>query len=85
MYHHSPNLVLGFHGCTKKVFKKILFHHEELEFSNNSYDWLGNGIYFWENSYDRAMDWAKGHCKDEEPAVIGTVLDSGTERIYRFV
>lgn len=40
MYHHSPNLVLGFHGCTKKVFKKILFHHEELEFSNNSYDWL---------------------------------------------
>lgn len=77
MYHHSPNLVLGFHGCTKKVFKKILFHHEELEFSNNSYDWLGNGIYFWENSYDRAMDWAKGHCKDEEPAVIGTVLDLG--------
>ena len=77
MYHHSPNLVLGFHGCTKKVFKKILFHHEELEFSNNSYDCLGNGIYFWENSYDRAMDWAKGHCKDEEPAVIGTVLDLG--------
>ena len=36
MYHHSPNLVLGFHGCTKKVFKKILFQHEELEFSNNS-------------------------------------------------
>lgn len=77
MYHHSPNLILGFHGCTQDVFEKILYRHEELEFSNNSYDWLGNGIYFWENSYDRAMEWAKSHCKDKEPAVIGTVLDLG--------
>lgn len=77
MYHHSPNLVLGFHGCTKNTFEQVLYHHQELEPSNNTYDWLGNGIYFWENSYDRAIDWALSHYKNEDAAVIGTVLDLG--------
>ena len=77
MYHHSPNLVLGFHGCTKDTFEQVLYHHQELEPSNNTYDWLGNGVYFWENSYDRAMDWALNHYKKEDAEVIGTVLDLG--------
>lgn len=77
MYHHSPNLVLGFHGCTKEVFEAVLYNHEELNPSTNTYDWLGNGIYFWENSHSRAMQWAESHFKDQEPAVIGCVLDLG--------
>lgn len=77
MYHHSPNLVLGFHGCTKDTFEQVLYHHQELEPSNNTYDWLGNGIYFWENSFDRAMDWALSHYQTGDAAVIGTVLDLG--------
>lgn len=44
MYHHSPNLVLGFHGCTKDTFEQVLYHHQELEPSNNTYDWLGMGF-----------------------------------------
>lgn len=37
-------------------------------------------MYFWENNYDRALEWAKvkkGLGKIKEPAVIGAVLDLG--------
>ncbi len=26
--------------------------------SKNDYDWLGLGMYFWENNYDRTLEWA---------------------------
>lgn len=55
MYSKLPNLVLGFHGCDYEVFKKVIYNHEPMEPSNNSYDWLGNGIYFWEQNYSRQL------------------------------
>ncbi|MGN6435452.1 MAG: hypothetical protein ACTHMM_02925 [Agriterribacter sp.] len=56
-----------------------------LQASKNDYDWLGNGIYFWENSYDRALEYAislKNHpqkhkSKIERPSVLGAVIDLG--------
>jgi len=50
--------------------------------SQNDYDWLGNGIYFWENNAERAFDWAveqskRPNSKIKTPAVIGAVLDLG--------
>ncbi len=77
MYEKLPNLVLGFHGCDISTYKKVLINHENLKASDNQYDWLGNGIYFWENSYQRACDWAKNNTKYEKPAVIGAVIDLG--------
>ena len=68
MYEKLPNLVLGFHGCDISTYKKVLINHENLKASDNQYDWLGNGIYFWENSYQRACDWAKNNTKYEIPA-----------------
>ncbi|MDR0992271.1 MAG: hypothetical protein LBL87_05155 [Ruminococcus sp.] len=50
-------------------------HNESLIESKNAYDWLGNGIYFWEQNLERAWDWAKEHKKT--PAVIGAVIDLG--------
>ena len=29
--------------------------------SNEDYDWLGPGIYFWEDDPKRALEWAKGN------------------------
>ena len=75
MYEKLPNLVFGFHGCNRETFENVLFHQEELQKSANKYDWLGNGIYFWENSYQRAYDWAKQ--KYNQPAVLGAVIDLG--------
>ena len=54
-----------------------MYHHEELNTSKNDYDWLGNGIYFWENSYERAVEWAQAHKADEDPFVVGAVIDLG--------
>jgi len=76
MYSKLPNLVLGFHGCHKKVFDSVIKDGQHLKRSENNYDWLGNGIYFWENSYERAYDWAKARYNDDA-SVVGAVIDLG--------
>lgn len=87
MYSILPNLVLAFHGCDEETFGKVLYRHEKLLPSHNPYDWLGNGIYFWENSYSRAQEWAVSSCerynanhpeeKPKKPAVIGAIISLG--------
>lgn len=87
MYSNLPNLIIGFHGCDKNTYEKVLYKHEVLRPSHNSYDWLGNGVYFWENSLARAEEWAISYCnrhnsehpaeKPKEPAVIGAVISLG--------
>lgn len=68
-----PNLVIGYHGCSYDTARKI-FEGEipHLSPSTNDYDWLGHGIYFWENDYKRARKWAENTKK--EPAVIGAII-----------
>jgi len=80
-----PAWALGYHGCDKAVGEKILSGHDEALVSANNYDWLGTGAYFWENSYARAMEWARylkanpTHAKQkiETPFVIGAIIDPG--------
>ena len=76
MYGARPNLVFGFHGCRESVYDKVLYQGEQLRWSTNKYDWLGNGIYFWENSLQRASNWARSRY-GEEGRVIGAILDLG--------
>ena len=46
--------------------------------SETSYDWLGSGVYFWENDPIRALQWARlSWRKIEKPSVIGAVIDTG--------
>mgnify|MGYP000050327346 CR=1 FL=1 len=80
MYSRLPNLVIGFHGCNEEVFNAVVRQGETIEWSKNDYDWLGHGIYFWEQNYERARLWAKEHSccnKKLQPAVIGAVIDLG--------
>lgn len=50
--------------------------------SDSAYEWLGKGIYCWEDSYSRALEWAEdrvrksGGSKDV-PAVLGIVFTPG--------
>jgi hypothetical protein len=72
--------ILGYHGCDANIGEKVLAGKSRLEPSDNDYDWLGNGIYFWANSPDRAWDWAKnrpGLKKLQEPFVIGALIYPG--------
>ncbi len=82
MYTSRTGLILGFHGTDRSVVEDVLLGKKELEPSTNCYDWLGNGIYFWDNSPSRAMDWAvemskRADSKIKDPAVIGAIIDLG--------
>lgn len=77
MYKKLPNLVLGFHGCNYSTFESVVMKGQQLKQSSNSYDWLGNGIYFWEQNYQRALEWASNRYGSENAAVIGAVIDLG--------
>ena len=41
--------VFGFHGCESRVADAVLAGKAKLLASENTYDWLGSGIYFWEH------------------------------------
>lgn len=80
MYKLYPSLVLGFHGCDHDVAEKVLANKEPLQPSEKKHDWLGHGSYFWENSSERAMDWAKDGKRRgsiSKPAVVGAVIALG--------
>ena len=71
-----PNYIIGFHGCEKELAKKVLLGEANLKVSSNKYDWLGKGIYFWENDYDRALEFAQEFDK-KEPFVLGAIINLG--------
>lgn len=76
----SHPLAVGFHGCDKAVAERVVCHREELLSSNQPWEWLGHGIYFWEDSHARAMRWAEDLAskgKVDCPAVIGAIIDLG--------
>ncbi len=82
MYTARTGLVLGFHGTDEEVVRAVLNGEAELKPNNNTYDWLGNGIYFWDNSPSRALEWAVELSKQRKPniknpAVVGAILDLG--------
>ena len=86
MYSIRGNLVLAFHGCDESVRDKIVSSPKQsLLPSKNKYDWLGNGIYFWENNPKRALEYAKFLQKNPDrsknpiikPSVIGAIINFG--------
>ncbi len=84
-YEILPGLLLGFHGTDRRIVERVLTGACDLEPSQNSYDWLGHGIYFWEYSPQRALDFARQASVNPrstrgrivDPAVIGAVIDPG--------
>lgn len=85
MYDSLPSFVLAFHGCDSAVAEAVFAGRDTLKPSENKYDWLGHGIYFWENSPERALDYARllaggrrpSARRVSTPAVIGAVIDLG--------
>lgn len=49
--------VLGYHGTSREAAAAIL--RGEFRPSRNAHDWLGDGVYFWEEAPRRAWDWAQ--------------------------
>ncbi len=80
MHRLSASFVLGFHGCAKDTARDLV-NGGSFKHSTNDYDWLGHGIYFWENDPDRALAFIKEKFSRErdlrEPAVVGAIIDLG--------
>lgn len=77
-------MVIGFHGCDSTVRRRVVAGTISLRPSENPYDWLGNGIYFWESNQQRALSFVKeiklrkrNKSKLRTPAVVGAILDMG--------
>ena len=77
----AASFILGYHGCDKPVGERIL-KGTPFKQSNNDYDWLGPGIYFWEANPLRGLDFAREAKKRrtldiKNPFVIGAVISLG--------
>ena len=78
-------VLIGYHGCDRETGEQVLSGEVELLASTNDYDWLGEGIYFWENDPLRALNWARTVSKHgqrsraqvRKPFVIGAVIKMG--------
>lgn len=77
MYSKKLNTVIGFHGCNRSVLLDVINGKSHLKESDNDYDWLGPGMYFWESNLERAWEWAINNPKYSTPAVIGAIIDLG--------
>ena len=78
IYSTYPAWVMGFHGCDQSVCNNVVRGNTSLQHSINEYDWLGHGIYFWENNPLRAYEFAleqKERGKIKDPAVVGAIID----------
>lgn len=82
---NGGQLVLAYHGCDESI-RDLLVSGElaHLDPSSNRYDWLGEGVYFFENDPKRAMLFAEAASENPKkkftakpivtPAIVGVVL-----------
>lgn len=73
--------MLGFHGTERTVVDHVVSRKTgHLKKSEGRFEWLGHGIYFWENDPQRGLEWADhGNTKRkiEHPDVVGAIIDLG--------
>lgn len=85
MAYHQPFQITGFHSCDKEIGLRVLNGKDRLTLSNNDWDWLGDGVYFWEQNPIRALEYAEEspiglqHNKKriKNPFVLGAIIELG--------
>lgn len=73
-------MVIAYHGCDAAVAERLL-RGEPFRKSRNDYDWLGEGVYFWEYGAARALEFARDQArrgKLARPAVVGALVQLGS-------
>ena len=64
--------LLGYHGTTRDKARLVV--SEGFKVSRNSYDWLGDGVYFWQDAPRRAAEWARAR-HGADAAVLGACIE----------
>ena len=83
---NQPFQVTGYHSCDRDaVGLDVLNGKKALKPSKNPWDWLGPGVYFWEQNPERALEYAIQSAEGTQfnkvriktPFVIGTSIHLG--------
>ncbi|WP_143392763.1 hypothetical protein [Fimbriiglobus ruber] len=75
----APRYVVGYHGCSRDFAESLRSKKvsvSEWAYSEKSYEWLGKGVYFWEDAPGRAWQWARIRFP-KNPAVVATTIKLG--------
>lgn len=81
----NSGYILGYHGCDREVGIRLINGTDELKSSTNKWDWLGEGIYFWEEDPARAIQYSEKNATGEQknkipantPFVVGAIIELG--------
>lgn len=81
MHRLATSFVLGYHGCSQATAEDLL-SGAAFRDSRNSYDWLGDGVYFWEANPLRGLEFyretqARRKKPWEDAAVVGAIINLG--------
>jgi hypothetical protein len=68
----DTRIVTVYHG-TSLERATLAIACQEIVPSHNEWDWLGDGIYFWEGSLDRAISWAQKKNADSAAVIMTEV------------
>ncbi len=74
----KPSFTIGYHGCDAVLASQLLSRETTFRYSKKPFEWLGHGMYFWEDNFDRAKAWAESKYRKgliSQPAVIGAILN----------
>ena len=76
---HTLGPLIAFHGCDRSVGEAVLAGTQQLRPSDNEYDWLGPGAYFWVDNFERGLHWAveqtaRPEPEIEHPFVVGALI-----------
>ncbi len=81
MHRLNSSFVLGYHGCSEDVAEQLFAGLQTFKASDNDYDWLGPGIYFWQANPRRALQFAEEKKSRDRaswrPTVVGAAVDLG--------
>jgi hypothetical protein len=82
---HQPFQIIGYHSCDREIGLEVLRGNINLNASHNDWDWLGGGIYFWEQDPHRALHYALEVAQGSQfnkdgiktPFVLGAIIQLG--------
>ena len=85
MARHQPFQITGYHSCDRLIGMKVLTGVMELRLSDNAWDWLDGGIYFWEQNPKRALEYSIESAEGRQfnkipiktPFVLETIIELG--------
>ena len=64
---------IGYHGTSRSAAATII--RDGFLFSSNRFDWLGDGVYFFQEAPERAQAWAVERHGPDEAAVLRAAID----------